>query len=246
MLAVIVVKFILLDEMTRIKPPRIGILASGSGTTAEAYARAVHQGTVNAEIGVVVASNEDAGILDKVQRWNNNYGFDVQTAVINGQTHPKGKSDRGQTDEESHAITELMFDNNVRLVALLGYMTVVRGDLMQQYGYFPEVMKSPYDAYMLNSHPGPLPDTVDTFGQNTARKVLDLGLTESKHTVHMVAPEIDQGPIIAEHPVPVLEGDLSVTLMQRTQMIEKATIAYAIDKFVREQNEYHLHPPFSV
>lgn len=215
--------------------PNIAILASGSGTTADAYARAIHDATVNAQIGLVISSKESAGILDKVRHWNQEYGFDTQTAVINSQTHPKGNGQRGQTDQESEAITEVIRDNHIDLVVLLGYMTVVRGSLLEEYGYRPNEHKSIYEARMLNTHPGPLPETNDTWGVHASARVLELGLSESKHTIHLVSAGVDEGPIIAEHPTPVLAGDTPESLTDRIQIVEKATVPYAIDKFVRNQ-----------
>lgn len=218
--------------------PRVAILASGGGTTAEAYARAIHEGRAGAEIGVVVASAPDAGILDRVQHWRQDFGFNTEVAVINGLTHPGGAQERGQTDEESEAIATLLTAREIRLVALLGYMRIVRGELIQEFGYLPGVHDSMYQARMLNTHPGPLPQTADTYGVGASARVLELGLSESRHTVHVVSAGIDEGPIVAEHPVAVEEGDIPEELNCRTQVVEKATIAYAIDAFLREQDQY--------
>lgn len=230
--------------MSELHIPRIAILASGNGTTAEAYARAVYTEAVSAEIGLVVASKADAKILPKVEQWNQEYGFDVKTAVINGETHQAGKNGRGQTLAESEAICALLAENEIGFVALLGYMRIVTGDLAEQYCYLPGVHQSMYQARMINTHPGPLPLTVDTHGDGAAIKVLEAyhrgEITQSKHTVHLVAPSVDEGPVIAEHDVPILPDDTKDTLNERTQWIEKATIAYAIDKFIRDQRAYQI------
>jgi phosphoribosylglycinamide formyltransferase 1 len=224
--------------MHELHTPKIAILASGSGTTADAYAKAIYERQVSAEIGLVVTNNPDAGILDKVSRWNRDYGFDVRTAIINKQSYPKGAQTRGQTLEESEAITTAIKVEGIGTVALLGYMLIANGSLIEEFGYIPELHRSKYQASMLNTHPGPLPETEDTYGIHTSQKVIDLGLPTSKHTVHVVASGVDKGPIVVAHEVPVLEDDSAEALNQRTQIVEKATIAYAIDKFIREQREY--------
>jgi phosphoribosylglycinamide formyltransferase-1 len=218
--------------------PRVAILSSGSGTTAEAYVRAIHDGIVKAEVGLVIASSFEAGILEKVPYWNRDFGFDIETQIVNELTHPLGAAERGQTDEESHHIAETVRDRGIGLVALLGYMRIVRGELMEEYGYLPGIHTSLYQARMVNTHPGPLPETADTYGIGTSQRVLDLGLLASKHTVHVVAPGVDKGPVIVAHDVPVHPDDTARTLNGRTQLIEKATIAYALDKFLRDQQEY--------
>lgn len=217
--------------MSEIHIPKVAILASGNGTTADAYARALYEGVVTAEIGVVITNNQNAGIVDRVKRWNRDYGFDTELQVINNHTHPLGNSEHGQTDEESEAITETLERVGVGTVALLGYMRIVRGTLLREYGYHPDE----HVGRMINTHPGPLPETANTHGPFTARRVLELGLTESRHTVHQVSASVDAGPIVASHPFPVRSDDTIESLTQRSQLVEKATIPYAIDKFIRSQ-----------
>jgi phosphoribosylglycinamide formyltransferase 1 len=217
--------------MNELHIPRVAILASGSGTTADAYARAIHTRQVSAEIGLVITDKPKAKILEKVEGWNREYGFDVQTAVINGETHDKGKQPRGQTLEESDAICDLLSAAGIGTVATLGYMRIINGRLIEEYGFLPGQHTSMYQARMLNTHPGPLPETADTYGLNASQKVLDLKLPSSKHTVHVVSQGVDEGPVVVAHDVPVLEGDTKESLNQRTQLVEKATI----DKFIRDQ-----------
>jgi hypothetical protein len=45
----------------------------------------------------------------------------------------------------------------------MGYMKMVRGELIEEYGWLPH-FDSIYQARMSNTHPGPLPETVDTYG----------------------------------------------------------------------------------
>jgi len=229
-------------DMGEVHIPKVAILASGGGTTAEAYARAIHEGLIKAEIPLVVSSAKDAGILDRAARWNAEWDFDTETAVINKRTHPGGPQDRGQTTEESEAIVDLVEKNRCDLVACLGYMVIINTPLIEQYGFLPGVHRSPYQASMLNTHPGPLPLTEDTYGVRTSARALNAfragEITESKHTVHVVAQGVDRGPIIAEHPVPVLEDDSPETLNARTQIVEKVAIPYVLDKFIRDQRAY--------
>lgn len=228
--------------MSELHIPRIAILASGSGTTADALARDIHDGKVSAEIGLVIASKPDAGILDKVEKWNSDFGFDVRTAVINGHTHPGFPQERGQTLRESEVICDLVESGRFSLVALLGYMRQVNGVLVDNFGYLPGRYISPYQARMINTHPGELPLTEDTYGVATSAVTLDAyhkGVVKSgKHTVHVVSPGMDKGPVIAEHDVPIKPDDTAKSLNERTQWIEKATIGYATDMFLREQRAW--------
>ena len=221
--------------------PRIAILASGSGSTAEAFIRATQDGRVAAEVGLVVCNNppEKAGVYEKIDKLNQQYGLAIKTATINAKTHPRGPTERGQTQEESEAICELAIDGGFSLVVLMGYMKQVGGALMEEYGWRPGKYESIYQARMINTHPGPLPETADTWGIYASEKVLRLGLPASRHTVHMAAPEIDQGPIISENAVKILQADTAQDLFDRVQRTEKAVLPLVIDQFLRDQQAYN-------
>jgi phosphoribosylglycinamide formyltransferase-1 len=90
---------------------------------------------------------------------------------------------------------------------------------------------------MLNTHPGILPATADTYGIHTQEKVLELGLIKTAHTVHAVAAGIDAGPIFTEHEVPVFPGEAPQKLFDRVQRVEKAFLPIDIDRFLKEQQE---------
>lgn len=225
--------------MSKQEKPRVAILASGGGSTAEAFIEATQDGRVDAEVGLVICNNspEKAGVYERVAKLNRRFGLDIMTRQISGRTHPGGAVERGQTDEESAAICEAVSKQGVGLVALMGYMKMVRGELVEEYGFLPH-FSSIYEARMLNTHPGPLPETEDTFGIHTSERVLELGMHQSRHTVHVVASGIDRGPIVAEHPVDVYSDDTPQDLFDRVQRIEKALLPFAIQDFLLEQEAY--------
>jgi phosphoribosylglycinamide formyltransferase 1 len=226
--------------MSELHRPKVAILASGSGSTAEAFIRATQELNIEAEAGLVICNNppEKAGIYDRVAQLNKEYGLDIQTVHISGRTHPGGPVERGQTDEESSAICKLVSEHGISLVALMGYMKVVRGELVEEYGYLPH-FRSKYEARMLNTHPGPLPETADTFGIGSSERVLELGMTHSRHTVHVVAAGVDRGPIVAEHPVQILLDDTPQDVFNRVQRMEKALLPFVIQDFLIEQENYN-------
>lgn len=226
--------------MSESQRPRVALLASGGGTTAEAFITATQDGRVNAEVGLVICNNPPgkAGVYDRIAQLNKQYGLDIQTLHISSRTHPGGAVKRGQTNEESTAICDAVSRDGAALIALMGYMKMVRGDLVEEYGYLPH-FRSVYEGRMINTHPGPLPETEDTFGIHTSERVLELGMRASRHTVHMVAPGVDRGPIIAEHPVPVLSDDTPEDLFNRMQHMEKALLPFVINDFLKDQEAYH-------
>ncbi len=61
---------------------------------------------------------------------------------------------------------------------------------------------------MLNIHPSLLPAFK---GLDTHARALAAGVKLTGCTVHIVRPEVDSGPIIAQAAVPVLDGDTAET-----------------------------------
>lgn len=210
--------------------PRIAILASGGGSTAEAFVRATQEGRVNAEVGLIVCNNmpEKAGIYDRIKRLNGEYGIGIPVVRISGVTHPRDPGGKGeQTLEESEAITAAVWEAECSFVALMGYMKKVRGTLLEAYGWQPWMCSSA-QARMINTHPGPLPQTQGLFGIHVQEKVLETGLGYSAHTVHVVSGEYDQGSVLAETRVPVELGDTAATLFERVQQVEKVSLPQII------------------
>lgn len=228
------------NQMSERYNPGIAILVSGNGSTAEAFIHATQDGRVAAEVGLVICNNppDKAGIYGRIERLNKQYGLEIEAVEISGKTHPDGDVGRGQTLAEATAIAERVDRSGFAHVACMGYMKMIRGDLLDEYGWLPH-FSSIYQARMSNTHPGPLPETKDTYGIHTSERVLELGLAESKHTVHLVASGIDRGPKIAEHPVEILPDDSPQDVFDRVQIVEKVALPYVLDRFLKEQETYH-------
>lgn len=220
--------------------PKIAILASGSGSTAEAFIHAAQDGRVTADVGLIVCNNppDKAGIYDRIVRLNQQYDLEIEIAMINGKTHPGGPTERGQTLEESEVICDLVSSGGFALVVLMGYMKQVGGSLMEEYGWIPGKYESIHQARMINTHPGPLPETADFWGIHASEEVLRQGLPASRHTIHLAAPKIDEGPILAQNAVKIKQGDTAQDLFDRVQLTEKAVLPLVIDQFLREQYAY--------
>ena len=65
---------------------------------------------------------------------------------------------------------------------------------------------------LLNIHPSLLPRYK---GLHTHQRALEAGDTEAGCTVHLVTPELDDGPILGQARVPVMENDTADTLAAR-------------------------------
>jgi phosphoribosylglycinamide formyltransferase-1 len=221
--------------------PRLAVLASGSGTTAEAFIRAGQNGKITAEIGLVICSRQDAGIFKRISSLNAEFGLNIECILINNKTYPADDGEtvaKGrQTLAEEAAIIEALQAGDFDLVASMGYMKLIGPSLVKAFGWLPGYT-SMYQAMMVNTHPGLLPDTKALYGEQIQRYVLDKGLPYGGQTLHLIAENYDDGPVIAEHRVPVEPGDTAESLFARVQAVEKQCLPLDIEAFVTARQAY--------
>lgn len=215
--------------------PKVAILASGEGTTAEAFIEAALSGKISSRVGLVICNRPDAGIFKRVADLNRKYGLNIECVLINSQTHPAHKGEKvrpgDQTVAEQAAIAKVLDQGQFDIVVLMGYMKRVGSNLIQKYGWQPG-HKSVYDIRMVNTHPGLLPTTKGLYGAHVQAHVLQNKLPYGGQTLHAVAEDYDSGPIIAEHQVLVKSADTADSLFERVKAIEKQYLPIDVDNFI--------------
>jgi phosphoribosylglycinamide formyltransferase-1 len=220
---------------------RVAILASGGGTTAEAFIRNSVTEQLDLSTVLVIASKPQAGVIDRIEQLNAELGLTIPCVIISSKTHPISDGEiveQGcQTMAEEQAILDALVAANIDLVALLGYMKKVGSKMVETYGWLNSYTSN-YQARMTNSHPGPLPATAALYGEGVQQRILDLGLVYGTQTLHLVASDYDDGPVLATHDVPVEPNDTAAILFARIQHIEKQHIASDINSFW-QQHERH-------
>ena len=115
-------------------------------------------------------------------------------------------------------VTAALVAHQVDLVAMAGFGTVVVPS--RAHGV---------SRPLLNTHPALLPAFP---GWHGVRDALGRGVTETGCTVHLATLEMDAGPILAQHVVPVLPGDTEESLHERIKVAERTlypdTVAWAL------------------
>lgn len=171
----------------------IVILISGRGSNMMAIAQSCACEGWNARIAAVISNKPDAaGLADAARRG-------IATAVVDHRAH----ADRAAFDE---ALAEAIDAFAPDLVVLAGFMRILSAEFVNR-----------YPGRMLNIHPSLLPAFS---GLHTHRRAIAAGCKLAGATVHVVTPDLDHGPIVAQAAVPVLEGDTEETLAARVTAAE--------------------------
>jgi phosphoribosylglycinamide formyltransferase-1 len=220
---------------------RIAVLASGSGTTTEACIRATQNGATETEIGLVICNRKDAGIFERIANLNREYNLNIVTKLINSKTHPATDSETEQvgrqTKAEEAAILSALQVGNFDLVVQLGYMKRSGTSIVEAFGWHNDYT-SIYQARLLNTHPGLLPETAGLYGALVQQHVLHRHLPYAGQTLHIVAEQYDDGPTFVEHRLAVSPDDTPETLFERVQALEKQMLPLDIQHFITEQGAY--------
>lgn len=172
----------------------IAVLVSGGGTNLQALIDAEKRGEIeNGKITLVVASRSDAYALERAK--NN----DIKTEVL----LRKGFE---STDAYSDALLEILEKNNIDLVVLAGFMTIISSKV-------PKVYKNK----IINIHPALIPSFCGKgfYGLHVHEAALERGVKLSGATVHFVNEVCDGGPIIIQKAVEVMDDDTPETLQKR-------------------------------
>ncbi len=119
----------------------------------------------------------------------------------------------GYTNE----ITRLLLEAGIDVVVMAGFMTIFSGEIFTR-----------YSGHILNIHPALLPAFK---GEHAVRDALAFGVKVTGTTVHVATSELDNGPIIAQQAVPVLDGDTEETLHERIKEVERVLYPATIRTF---------------
>ncbi len=104
------------------------------------------------------------------------------------------------------------------LVVLAGFMRILGDSFVRR-----------YEGRLMNIHPSLLPAFA---GLHTHRRALQSGVKIHGCTVHLVTPRLDDGPIVAQAAVPVLDDDDEASLAARVLAQEHRVFPAAVRWFV--------------
>ena len=179
------------------KPTRIAILFSGTGTNLKNLVAHILAENVAATLELAICNRPDAKGLEFCR--DNN----IPHELIDHTNY----SDRAEFDA---AMQTALQAANIDLICAAGFMRLLT----------PEFVRHWQDR-IINIHPSLLPAYK---GLHTHRRVLEAGDKTHGCTVHMMRPEMDEGPILVQRQIDVLPDDTEDTLAAR--VMEQELIAY--------------------
>jgi len=172
---------------------RLAILISGSGTNLQAIIDAISSGRLDASVELVISSRPDA------------YGLE-RAAAAGITTVALSRADYEDAMQADRLIVDKVQAAGCDYIVLAGYMRKVLPPLLEG---FP--------GRIINLHPALLPSFAGDQGIADAWR---RGVKITGVTVHFVNANYDEGPIIAQRAVRVLEDDSIESLTERIHAVE--------------------------
>ncbi|WP_417621379.1 phosphoribosylglycinamide formyltransferase [Parasphingorhabdus sp.] len=186
---------------------RVAILISGRGSNMAALVYAAKAGDCPYEI-VLVASNDPAAP-----------GLALAEAeAIATCAHPHKGLTREAHDQIMH---DAIVRSGAEYVVLAGYMRILSDGFVQKWA-----------DRMVNIHPSLLPKYK---GLDTYQRALDAGDRVAGCSVHLVTPQLDDGPILAQTEVAILPGDDADSLASRILIAEHQLYPATLARYVTRE-----------
>ena len=171
----------------------VGILISGSGSNMVELVKSMHD-EHPAFPSVVISNRSDALGLKKAQ------DLGVPTEVIDSQHFKKNN-----IDFEKQLIQTLKF-YNVEIICLAGFMKILSKKFIDN-----------FKDRILNIHPSLLPKYR---GLNTHARAIASNESIAGCSVHLVTPELDGGPILAQSEVLIKKNETEKSLASKVLLEE--------------------------
>ncbi|MFV8319803.1 phosphoribosylglycinamide formyltransferase [Mycobacterium sp. 23] len=173
-------------------PARLVVLASGTGSLLNSLLDAA-QGDYPARV-VAVGVDRDCRATQIAA------DAEIPSFAVRVGEHPT-------RDDWDAAITETTAAHNPDLVVSAGFMRILGPQFLSR-----------FNGRILNTHPALLPAFPGAHG---VRDALAYGVKVTGCTVHLVDAGVDTGPILAQQPVEVRDGDDEETLHERIKVVER-------------------------
>jgi len=193
-----------------VRPPvTLAVLASGTGSNFEALVRASRAPGFPARIGLLVTDSPVVPALERARR------LDVPALALHaGRFRSRIEDETGWRDA--------LISRGVEGLLLAGFLRLLDAPLLEA---FPQ--------RVLNIHPSLLPAFS---GLDAIRRAWEHGVRVTGCTVHVVDAQLDAGPIVAQAPVEIADGETLESLEARIHEAEHALYPEAVRRYFGESH----------
>ena len=190
---------------------RLAVCASGRGTNFQAILEAIRAGRLEAHVEMVISDKLNAEVMEVARRSG------IPTLRLDG-------SQYSCVEEFAHRWLSELSQRRVNFIALAGYLKKV-----------PAGVVHAFRNRIVNIHPALLPafGGAGMYGCRVHEAVLARGCKVSGATVHIVDEEYDNGPIVLQRCVEVLDDDTPETLGARVLQVEHQIYPEALQLFAK-------------
>ena len=193
--------------MVAVEKLPIGVLISGSGTNLQALIDAEAAGAPF-HVAIVVSSRPDAYGIQRAQQAG------IPVCVLNRDVYADVEAADARIVAELQAV-------GAQYAVMAGYMRKVT-----------PVLLAAFPNRIVNLHPALLPSFV---GAHAIQDAYDAGVKVTGVTVHFANEDYDKGPIIAQVPVAIEEGDSVDDLEAKIHAQEHIIYPKVIEQIARGQ-----------
>lgn len=180
------------------KQVRLAVFISGSGTNLQSIIDRCADGTIPAEVALVVSSDPEAYGLIRAEKAG------IEKAVYRRKDFPDGRA-------ADDYLLGLLDTHQIDIIALAGYLKMVAPAIISR-----------YRGRVVNIHPGLLPKYggKGMYGHFVHEAVVKAREKETGVTIHIVDEIYDHGTVLACEKVPVFPEDTPDELAARVLKVE--------------------------
>jgi formyltetrahydrofolate-dependent phosphoribosylglycinamide formyltransferase len=186
---------------------RLAVVLSGSGSTLKNFLDRIDRGEIPARVVGVISSIEGAFGLERARK----AGIPARSVA---------RKTFADSEAFSEALTRRLDEFEPDLVAFGGFI-------------HRWILPGRYEGKVMNVHPALVPafSGKGYYYDRVHKEVLARGVKVTGCTVHFVDNRYDEGPIILQKTVPVLDDDTVDSLRDRVQAIEREAYPEAVRLF---------------
>ncbi len=169
------------------------VLISGNGSNLQSIIDSIDAGQINAKLSAVISNNADAYGLTRA------INHAIKTHVIDHRLYDS-------RDTFDHALQQCVQVFEPDYIVLAGFMRILGSAFIQA-----------YKNKILNIHPSLLPKYK---GLNTYQRAMNNRETEHGVSIHVVTPELDDGPVLMQGRYAIEDGDTLADLKHKGHRLE--------------------------